>query len=68
MNATMTNTPIATGALQDMRAGVVEAEQDRERPAPSKAAPNTSAPIRSGADDGDDASPDDLAGRGRRGL
>ncbi len=49
--------------LQDVRAGVVEAEQDRERPAAGeRRAEHLGADQDRGADDGDDAGPDDLAG------
>ena len=51
MNATMIiHADRKQHRLKDMRAGVVEAEQDRERPAAGKAAPNTSAPIRIAAE------------------
>ena len=52
-----------------MRAGVVEAEQDRERPAAGeRRAEHLGADQDRRADDGDDAGPDDLAGGGRSGL
>ena len=55
--------------LQDVRAGVVETEQDRERPAAGeRRAEHLGADQDRRADDGDDAGPDDLAGRGRSGL
>src|ERR1700734_3961653 len=55
--------------LQDMRAGVVETEQDRERPATGKRrAEHLGAAQDRRADDGDDGRPDDLAGGGRVGL
>ena len=55
--------------LQDVRAGVVEPEQDRERPAAGKGgAEHFSADQNRRADDGDDARPGDLAAAGRRGL
>src|SRR6266446_4746871 len=55
--------------LQDVRAGVVETEQDRERPAAGeRRAEHFGADQDRRADDGDDGRPDDLAAPGRRGL
>ena len=55
--------------LQDVRAGFVETEQDRERPAAGeRRAEHFGADQNRGTDDGDDAGPDDLAGAGRGGL
>src|SRR5258708_7373118 len=55
--------------LQDMRAGVVEPEQDRKRPAAGeRRAEHLGADQDGRADDGDDGRPDDLAAAGRGGL
>src|SRR5258707_4091055 len=55
--------------LQDVRAGVVEPEQDRKRPAAGeRRAEHFGTDQDSRADDGDDSRPDDLAAAGRGGL
>src|SRR6266481_7859855 len=55
--------------LQDVRAGVVETEQDRKRPAAGeRRAEHFGADQDRRADDGDDGRPDDLAAAGRGGL
>src|SRR6185295_11049116 len=55
--------------LEDVRGGVVEAEQDRERPAAGKRrAEHLCADQDRRRDDGDDARPDDRAGGGGGGL
>src|SRR6266404_6736958 len=55
--------------LQDVRAGVVETEQDRKRPAAGeRRAEHFGTDQDRRADDGDDSRPDDLAAAGRGGL
>src|SRR5258705_1128494 len=55
--------------LEDVRAGVVETEQDRKRPAAGeRRAEHFGTNQDSRADDGDDSRPDDLAAAGRGGV